>query len=57
MKVTFDFMVASGSVLYALQDYLDQRANRTKEKRYTFDLAFDTKVSKTGKTGPVGSDS
>jgi hypothetical protein len=26
------------------QDYLDQVQNRTKEKRYTFDVAFDTTV-------------
>lgn len=24
------------------QDYLDQVQNRTKEKRYTFDVAYDT---------------
>ena len=28
----------------ALQDYLDQVQNRTKEKRYTFDVAFDSQV-------------
>ena len=27
------------------QDYLDQVQNRTKEKRYTFDVAFGTEVS------------
>lgn len=26
------------------QDYLDQVQNRTKEKRYTFDIAFETMV-------------
>ncbi len=26
------------------QDYLDQVQNRTKEKRYTFDVAFDATV-------------
>lgn len=27
-----------------VKDYLDQVQNRTKEKKYTFDVAFDTKV-------------
>lgn len=31
-------------MLFVDQDYLDQLANRTKEKRYTFDFAYDTKV-------------
>lgn len=27
-----------------MQDYLDQVQNRTKEKKYTFDVAYDTMV-------------
>eukprot|EP00878_Enallax_costatus_P035211 GHUV01039216.1.p1 GENE.GHUV01039216.1~~GHUV01039216.1.p1 ORF type:complete len:132 (+),score=39.53 GHUV01039216.1:428-823(+) len=27
-----------------VKDYLDQVQNRTKEKKYTFDVAYDTKV-------------
>lgn len=27
-----------------IKDYLDQVQNRTKEKKYTFDVAYDTKV-------------
>jgi kinesin family protein 18/19 len=30
------------------KDYLDQVQNRTKEKRYTFDVAYDTQVSCAG---------
>lgn len=29
-----------------IKDYLDQVQNRTKEKKYTFDVAFDTQVRK-----------
>lgn len=28
-----------------VKDYLDQVQNRTKEKKYTFDVAYDTKVT------------
>jgi len=39
-------MVQSTSTnrLVSPQDYLDQVQNRTKEKRYTFDVAFDPGV-------------
>lgn len=29
-----------------IKDYLDQVQNRTKEKRYTFDVAYDTQVGR-----------
>lgn len=36
------------------QDYLDQVQNRTKEKRYTFDVAFDTAVGGAAGWGGAG---
>lgn len=36
------------------QEYLDQVQNRTKEKRYTFDVAFGSQVGQQGSLSECG---
>ena len=47
---------SSHTLPHILQEYLDVVQNRTKEKRYTFDVAFDPKVRGTTDGNAVGWD-